>query len=278
MISSKEQLENENIEIDLLIRAIYLKYGYDFTNYIKDHIKRRIIRRQKIDKFDSITKMTEKIIYDLDYFKKIIIDLSINTTEMFRFPEFYLTLRKEVIPYLKTYPSIKIWHAGCSTGEEVYSMAILLKEEELLEKTQIIATDFNNEALKIAKEGIYPLNKVKEWTKNYQLSKGKRFFSDYYSAKYNHIILNKDLMKHITFIEHNLTEVNTFMEANLIVCRNVLIYFNNKLQNQVIQLFLDSLPISGFLGLGSKETIKHKELMKNFDVISSKYKIYKKVY
>ena len=275
-MNEKELLEIENIELKLLIKAIYLRYGYDFKNYTKSHLKRRILRRVKLDNLKNIMELTEKILYDRDMLEQILLDLSINVTEMFRFPKFFKDLREDVIPILKTYPSINIWHAGCSTGEEVISMAILLKEEGLLNRSTIYATDMNKQILNIAKEGIYSIKDIKKWTKNYQEAGGKNSFSDYYVAKYDHAIFDRDLLKNAIFLEHNLVTDKNFIDANLVVCRNVLIYFNKELQNNVLELFEESLIPGGVIGIGSKENLRFTSINKNFESITAATKIYKK--
>ena len=275
-MNEKELLEIENIELQLLIEAIYLRYGYDFKNYTKSHLKRRILRRVKLDNLKTITELTERMLYDREVLKQILLDFSINVTEMFRFPKFFKDLREDVIPLLKTYPSINIWHAGCSTGEEVISMAILLKEEGLLNRVNIYATDINKKVLNIAKEGIYSIEDVKKWTKNYQEAGGKKSFSDYYVAKYDHAIFDQNLLKNVTFLEHNLVIDKTFIDANLVICRNVLIYFNKKLQNQVLELFEESLIPGGMIGIGSKENLRFTSVNEKFESITATTKIYKK--
>lgn len=276
MIDENELLDIENIEVMLLLDAVYLKYGYNFKNYTKNHIKRRIKRRMGLDNLTSISHMTEKLLRDKQFFEQLLADLSINTTEMFRFPTFYSAIRNEIIPVLRTYPSIKIWHAGCSTGEEVFSMGILLQEEGLLERTQIYATDMNPRVLEVAKEGIYSAKNVKLWTENYQHSGGKNSFSDYYIAKYDKVVFDSNLIKHVIFSEHNLVTDGSFVEAHLVICRNVLIYFDNTLQNHALELFHESMVPGGFLGLGSKENLKFDGIQKKFEMISSTDKVFKK--
>lgn len=273
-----EKLENENIEIKLLLEAIFLKYGYDFRNYGKAHIRRRIMHRLSISGITNVFKLLEKVLYDESFFNKFLMDFSINVTEMFRDPSFYKSIRKEVIPILKTYPFLKIWHAGCSSGEEVYSMAILLEEEGLLEKTQIYATDFNQSILQKAKDGIYPIKYLKEYTTNYQNAGGLASFSDYYNANYDSAIFHKSLKKNIVFADHNLVFDGVFGEMNMIVCRNVLIYFDKVLQNKVIKLFKESLIPGGILCLGSKESLKFSEQYYSFEPLYEKEKIYRKIY
>jgi len=268
--------DNINIEIDLFLEAIYQKYGYDFRNYGKAHIKRRLLHRMQLSKIPSISEMQYKILYEEAFFNLILKDFSINVTEMFRDPSFYKNVREEIIPILKTYPFIKIWHAGCSSGEEVYSMAILLMEEGLYDRTQIYATDFNHQILRKAKEGIYSISKIKEFTANYQKSGGTKSFSDYYMAKYESVIFNNELKKNIVFADHNLVTDKAFAEVHLIVCRNVLIYFNKDLQNQVLKLFTSSLLPGGYLCLGSKETIRFSDSNIYYNTIIENEKIFKK--
>ncbi len=269
--------ENIDIEITLFLEAILLKYGYDFKNYSNAHIKRRLLHRLRTAKINNISEMQHKILYDKDFFRLILTDLSINVTEMFRDPLFYKEIREKVIPILKTYPFLKIWHAGCSTGEEVYSMAILLKEEGIYNRTQIYATDFNQLVLKKASDGIYSIDKIKEYTANYQKSGGNRSFSDYYTAKYNSVIVDKSLKENIVFADHNLVSDSIFAEVNLIICRNVLIYFDRVLQNKVIKLFEESLITGGFLGLGIKEDIRFTESSDNFKTFDKTQKIFRKI-
>jgi chemotaxis protein methyltransferase CheR len=268
--------KNLNIEIDLILEAIFQKYGYDFRNYGRAHIKRRLLHRLQLSKIPSISEMQYKLLYDESFFNLILKDFSINVTEMFRDPAFYKNLREEVIPILKTYPFIKIWHAGCSSGEEVYSMAILLMEEGLYDRTQIYATDFNHNILRKAKEGIYPISKIKEFTANYQKSGGSKSFSDYFMAKYESVIFNSDLKKNIVFADHNLVTDKIFAEVHLVVCRNVLIYFNKELQNQVIRLFNSSILPGGYLCLGTKETVRFSDSQQCFDTPIKDEKIFKK--
>lgn len=274
----KEKVESEDIEISLLLEGIYLKYGYDFRSYSSAHMKRRILRRMCISGLGSISDMQYKVLYDKEFFKLILSDFSINVTEMFRDPNFYKAFRENVIPILKTYPFIRIWHAGCSTGEEVYSMAILLKEEGLYERVQIYATDFNTTVLEKAKDGIYAIHNIKEYTYNYQQAGGKASFADYYTAKYDSVMIDTSLKKKITFAEHNLVTDGVFGEMHVIICRNVLIYFNRDLQNNVINLFYDSLSSGCFLCLGTKESISFSNNRNNFETFCEDEKIYRKKY
>jgi chemotaxis protein methyltransferase CheR len=265
-----------NIEIKLLLEAIFLRYGYDFRNYSKAHIKRRILHRLSITRTKTVTDLQFRILRDKDFFSDLLDDLSINVTEMYRDPEFYKSLRSIVIPKLKTYAFFKIWHAGCATGEEVYSLAILLKEEGLLDRCQIYATDFNTKVLDIAREGIYKKNDIEQYERNYKLSGGVFSLSDYYQSMYGSVKFHKELSEKIMFADHNLVTDSVFADVNLILCRNVLIYFEKNLQNQVLKLFYDSLIPSGILCLGSKETIKYTHSEHHFDTLDEKQRIYKK--
>lgn len=266
------------IEINLLLEGIFQRYGYDFRDYGKAHAKRRIMHRLALSGINSVSELLHRLLYDEAFFHLILQDLSINTTEMFRDPEFFLAVREQVIPVLKTYPFIKIWHAGCSTGEEVYSMSILLKEEGLLNRTQIYATDFNPSVLQKAREGIYSATQMKEYTRNYIKSGGKYSFSDYYNARYDSAILKKTLKENVVFADHNLVTDSVFGEMNLVMCRNTLIYFNKKLQDKVVGLFRDSLVPGGFLCLGSKESITFPPHKAVFEPVVGKWKIFRKKY
>ena len=270
--------KNEEIEIKLLITAIKLKYGYDFSHYSKASFNRRIRQGLKQSEFNNISELIPKIIYNKSFFAEFVENLSVNVTEMFRNPQVYRIIRKKIIPYLKHLPFIKIWSAGISTGEEVYSLAILLKEEGIYNKSLIYATDFNDAILKKAKKGIYPIRKIKQNTKNYQESGGKESFADYYHADYNSVIFDRKLKENIVFANHDLVTDNVFGEMDLIFCRNVLIYFDNKLQNHVLQLFEKSLCQNGFLCLGTKETIDYSDISSLFVKIDNKMKIYQKKY
>ena len=276
MMDNKEILEIENIELNLLIEAMYQRYGYDYRHYLKTHVRRRVLYHMETEDIDSITELTGKILYDQEVFNSLLMNLSINVTEMFRFPAFFEDIRKHVIPILKTYPSINIWHAGCSTGEEVVSMAILLEEEGLLERSRIYATDVDKNALDKAGKGIYPISEIKKWTKNYHDAGGKKSFSEYYTAKYDSVLFNRNLYENIVFSEHNLTQDQSFIGANLILCRNVLIYFDKELKDKVLHVLEDSLLPGGVLGVGSKESLKFTDVSSDFKVLSRRSKLYYK--
>ncbi len=266
----------ENIEVDLLVDAILKRYGYDFRNYSSASRKRRIKHFLSKTSYSRITELIPQLLDDKAFFETFLINSSITVTEMFRDPLFHKAIRKKVIPFLKTYPFIKIWHAGCATGEEVYSMAIILKEEDLYDRCQIYATDFIDSALAKAEEGVYPIEPIKEYTNNYQQAGGTGSFSEYYHSKYDSVIINRDLKENITFSNHNLVIDVSFGEMNLIVCRNVLIYFDKILQDHVLKLFDNSLISNGFLGLGTKESIKFSTVSENYQEIAVRERIYQK--
>lgn len=266
----------EKIEIELLLEGILRRWGYDFRQYAKASLKRRLLLRLAGTNLTQISDMVPLVLNDPVFFNDLLADLSITVTDFFRNPNFYRAVRDKVIPLLKTYPFVKIWHAGCSTAEEVYSMAILLHEENFLERAQIYATDFNSRSLDTAQQGIYPLEKFKQYTQNYNLSGGKGSFSDYFTTRYQSGIVRSFLKEKITFANHNLVTDTVFGEMNLILCRNVLIYFDQTLKDRVLSLFNHSLCHRGILCLGSKETIYHTAIENHFETIDSKTKIYRR--
>jgi chemotaxis protein methyltransferase CheR len=270
--------DTSDLEISLLLEAIYRKYGYDFRQYSQAHIRRRIMNRMSFSGFEDISQMQSKVLKDETFASELLQDLSITVTEMFRDPIFYRSLREKVIPILKTYPFIKIWHAGCATGEEAYSMAILLQEEGLYDRTTIYATDFNQIALNRAKDGIFSNKMIKEYTTNYQLSGGKESFSSYYTSNYDNVIMNQSLKKNIVWANHNLVTDSVFAEVHLILCRNVLIYFDKNLQNKVQTLFYNSIINGGVLCLGSKESLRFTDLHEEYIELDAKQRIFKKKY
>jgi len=268
----------EKIEIELLLQGLYAWCGYDFRNYAYNSIKRRIWHRVHAEKLVSISGLQERILHDPGCLKRLIGDFSINVTEMFRDPLFFLSFREEVVPLLRTYPSIRIWHAGCSTGEEVYSMAMLLQEEGIYEKTKIYATDMNADVLKIAKSGVFTLEKMRNYTNNYIRAGGKKAFSDYYTVTSNgNVKFHSCLAKNIIFAQHNLVTDRSFNEFNVILCRNVLIYFDKALQAKVHELFYESLGMFGILGLGDKESIHYTSKENTYEEICRNQKLYRKI-
>ncbi len=271
-----EDITTENIEVELIIEAIHRKYGYDFRGYSRASVKRRLKHRRSLTGLNTLTDVQREILYDPDFFHTLLQDMSINVTEMFRDPPFYKTLREVILPSFTDHELIKIWHAGCSTGEEVYSIAILLQELGMYDKSRIYATDFDTTVLHKAKEGIYPANLLQSYIKNYRKSGGIMSFADYYSANYELVMMDKSLKKNILFSDHNLVSDGVFGDMDLIVCRNVLIYFGRELQDRVFKLFCDSLHPGAYLCLGTKETIRVSRYSDMFENVVEGEKIYKK--
>ncbi len=269
--------ELEEIEVRLLTEGIYRHYGFDFRDYSLPSLRRRIWKRVYAEGLSTVSGLIEKVLHDSSAMERLLLDLSINTTAMFRDPTFYSAFRAKVVPILRTYPFVRIWHAGCSTGEEVYSMAILLQEEGLYEKCRIYATDINEAVLQKAKSGIFPLSTMQENTSNYITGGGTGTFSDYYTARYDYAIFRPSLRENVVFAQHNLVTDASFNHFNVIFCRNVLIYFNNALQERVQQLFLQSMEIFGILGLGKKESIKYTGVAESYEVVDAEEKLYRRV-
>jgi len=267
-VISHEQLMN----LTSFIKNIH---GFDFSNYSPASLKRRVTRimqLQKLSLFDLRTLLTN----DLDYFESFLIEITVNVTEMFRDPAFYKSVAEQIIPYLRSYQRIKVWNAGCSTGEELYSFAILFAEEQLYDRSFFYGTDINSDVLEFAKNGIYDLQKMKQYSENYQKTGALHTLSEYYTARYDAASINRSLKKNVLFSAHNLASDGVFNEFQLISCRNVLIYFNTTLQKKVIELFYNSLANFGFLCLGSKETLRSEEIGR-FKVIDKKNNIYQKI-
>jgi chemotaxis protein methyltransferase CheR len=261
-------------ELKELLESIRFVYGYDFTEYAESSVLRRVQHYMNAEKIQSLRDLGKVLLQNENAFAHFVQEFTVNVTEMFRDPAFYKSLRQNVLGRLATYPFIKIWIAGSSTGEEVYSMAILLKEEGLLERSVIYATDINQKALQSAREGVFPIDLMKEYTANYQKSGAKRSFSEYYVAKYDSALLDKSLKQNIVFSIHNLATDQSFNEFQLILCRNVLIYFNQSLQNKVIGLFYESLCPFGFLALGNKESLLFSDNQKDFEDVDRKERIF----
>ena len=246
--------ELEQIEIALLLEGVYRYYGFDFRDYSLASLRRRIWSVARAEGLATISALQDRVLHDRVALERFLLAISVNVTAMFRDPGFYLAFRSRVVPLLRTYPFIRIWHTGCSTGEEVYSMAILLIEEDLHSRCRIYATDINEAVLRKARDGIFPLNKMQEYTQSYLRSGGKRAFSEYYTAAYGSAIFAAALRENIVFSQHNLAMDRSFNEFHVILCRNVLIYFNERLQARVHDLLYDSLVKFGVLGLGNNES------------------------
>jgi len=274
---SKYDPELEQTEIELLLEGIYRQYGFDFRSYAYASIRRRLWKRIEEEGLSTVSELQNIVLHDPDMMEKLLLDLSINVTAMFRDPTFYRVFRQQVIPHLRTYPFIRVWHAGCATGEEVYSMAILLEEEGLYERSRIYATDINEVVLQKAKSGIFPLDRMQEYTENYIAAGGKRSFSDYYIAKYDGALFSPSLTKNVVFSQHNLVTDRSFSEFNVILCRNVLIYFDKTLQARVLTLFYDSLATFGILALGSKESLRFSQYEACYEKLHPRERLYRKV-
>ncbi|HVE53657.1 MAG TPA: protein-glutamate O-methyltransferase CheR [Ramlibacter sp.] len=266
-----------DIEIRLLVEAIFLRYGHDFRDYAQASLKRRVLQAQQRMGVASISALQEQVLHDAQAFARLLQYLTVPVSEMFRDPPYFLALRRHVVPVLRTYPSLKVWIAGCSTGEEPYSLAILLREEGLLERTILYATDINHESLDKARQGIFPLDAMQAFTQNYQRAGGLRSFSDYYTAAYGGALFDRSLRENITFADHSLATDAVFSETHFVSCRNVLIYFNRGLQDRALGLFHDSLAHRGFLGLGTKETLEFSAYAGRFEPVGRRERIYRKL-
>lgn len=264
-------------ELRQLMDAIYTRYSYDFRDYSGASQKRRVMHALAQFRCPTVAQLQARVMQDPTLFMELLQYLTIPVSEMFRDPGFFLALRRHVIPLLATYPSIKIWVAGCSTGEEVYSLAILLREEGLLDRSLIYATDINPTSLEKARGGIFSLNGVKGFTASYEKAGGRCAFSDYYTAAYDAAVFDKTLRDNVTFADHSLATDNVFSETQLILCRNVLIYFNRTLQNRTLGLFHESLGHRGFLGLGSKESIEFSAFANHFSTVDRHDRIFRKI-
>jgi len=275
VLTPEEELES--IEIELLLEGIYRVYGYDFRDYAFSSLRRRIWHRITVMQLSSVSGLQEKVLHDPAVMKALIGSLSISVTEMFRDPRLFQLFRKEVVPYLRSLPQIRIWHAGCSTGEEVLSMAILLGEEGLLERSRIYATDMNEDSLELACKGLVPLRKMRDYAHNYLAAGGCGEFSSYYSVRGEHAVFRGDLLQNVVFAQHNLVTDESFNEFHVIFCRNVLIYFNKELQNRVHRLIYESLGLKGFLALGNRESINFICHADSYLPLSRSEKLYRKI-
>lgn len=263
-------------ELQDVLEVIRTRYGYDFSNYAFASLKRRVLRFLQNASMTDIAGFCNRLGNDKTFFFWFVRSVTVNVTEMFRDPQFYRTLREVVLPKLASYPVIKIWHAGCSSGEEVFSMAIMLHEQGLLKRSKIYATDINLANLERAMSGIIPAGQMRDYTQNYIQAGGSNDFSSYYTARYDNAIINSELRKGIVFSQHNLVTDAAFNEFHLVCCRNVLIYFNRALQNRVINLFYESLAPLGYLALGIKESLLFTDIRDKFDTVSMPNKIYRR--
>lgn len=267
----------EQLEVQLLLEGIFKQYGFDFRSYAYASVRRRLWKRIEAEGLVTISGLQERVLHEPAMMERLLLDLSINVTAMFRDPGFYKVFREQVVPTLRTYPFIRLWHAGCATGEEVFSMAMLLEEESLYERSRIYATDINEVVLQKAKAGIFPIDRMQEYTENYIAAGGKRAFSDYYVAKYGGALFSPSLTRNVVFSQHNLVTDSSFSEFNAILCRNVLIYFDKSLQARVHELFYNSLAMFGILALGSRESLRFSPYEDCYEQINGPEKIYRKV-
>lgn len=270
-------LDLETLEVQLLLEGVFRYYGFDFRNYALASLKRRIWNTIRSEKLTSISGLQEKVLHDPACLERFLNGISVNVTDMFRDPNFFLSFRNTVVPLLRTYPFIRIWHAGCSTGEEVYSMAILLEEEGLYHRCRIYATDINETVLRKAKAGIFSLRFMQEYTQNYLQAGGKQSFSEYYTAAYDNAIFRSSLKENVIFSQHNLATDSSFNEFNVILCRNVLIYFNQSLQARVHKLLYESLGMFGILGIGYQESLNFTPHEKQYQELKGAYKLYRRI-
>jgi chemotaxis protein methyltransferase CheR len=267
----------DDVEIELLLEGLYRAYGFDFREYSRASLKRRILELMRSEKLGTVSAFQDRVLHDGACLDRLLLGLSVHATAMFRDPSFYSTFRRQVVPLLRTYPTVQIWIAGCSTGEEVYSLAILLQEERLYDKCRIYATDISQAVLRKARDGIFPMAAMREYTNNYHQAGGTHEFSDYYTAHYDNVIFSSTLKSNLVFSEHNLATDGSFNEFQVILCRNVMIYFNKELQARVHNLLYDSLSIFGVFGLGNKESLKFTPRADFYQHLNDRDKLYRKV-
>jgi chemotaxis protein methyltransferase CheR len=267
----------EELEVRLLLEGLFHHCGFEFRDYSFASIRRRILAAAEEERVESISALQARVLHDAAALDRLLVRLTVHVTSMFRDPAFYLAFREKVVPLLKTYPFARIWHAGCSTGEEVYSMAILLQEEGCYDRCRIYATDVSEDVLRQARTAVFPLSSMKEYTDNYQKAGGKRSFSEYYTAKYDGAVFRPSLQNNIAFALHNLATDASFNEFNVVLCRNVMIYFNKTLQDRVHKLIYGSLARLGILALGRKESLRHTPHESSYEEVDASEKIYRKV-
>ena len=275
----QEELDSlQELEIDLLLEAIYRRYGFDFREYARSSLRRRVRAALVTEHVPTVTALLDRTLHDQACLERLLLGLSVNVSAMFRDPRFFLAFRKHAIPLLRTYPFIRIWQAGCSMGEEVYSLAILLQEEGLYDRCRLYATDMNDVVLRKAREGIYPLEPMQKYTANYIASGGTRTFAEYYTAGYDHVIMRPSLRDQVVFSQHNLVSDGVFNEFNVILCRNVMIYFTRPLQERVHDLFSRSLATFGLLGLGSHESLRFLDQEHAYEPLEAGEKLFRRVH
>ena len=270
--------DTEELEIDLLLEALFRQYGFDFRGYARSSLRRRVRGVLAGEQLATVSALQDRMLRDAGCLERLLRGLSVNVSAMFRDPRFFLAFRHHAVPFLRTYPFIRIWQAGCSTGEEVYSLAILLQEEGLYDRCRIYATDMNESVLQQARSGIYSLELMQRYTANYLASGGSADFSSYYTAAYDHVIFRDSLRERVLFSQHNLASDGPFNEFNVILCRNVMIYFTRTLQDRVHQLFVRSLANFGLLGLGSHESIRFAPTEQEYEPVEPGEKLFRRVH
>jgi chemotaxis protein methyltransferase CheR len=265
------------LELDLLLEAVFRLHGYDFRGYARASLRRRVQNIMRSEGVQTISALQERLLHEPGAFDRFLSGLSVNVSAMFRDASFFRAFRTHAIPLLRTYPFIRIWQAGCSLGEEAYSLAILLEEEGLYERSLIYATDINEATLRRAREGIYPADLMQKYTQNYQLSGGQRSFSEYYTARYDYAIVRPALQRNIVFSQHNLVSDGPFNEFNVVLCRNVMIYFGRSLQERTHALFHASLGMFGIFGLGSRESLRFMPQEAMYEPLAGSEKLYRRI-
>jgi chemotaxis protein methyltransferase CheR len=280
LISRQRQVELESVEsleLELLLEAAFRVYGYDFRDYARTSMRRRVANIMRSEGVRTISALQDRVLHDQPTWERFLNGVSVNVSAMFRDPGFFRAFRRDAVPLLRTYPFIRVWHAGCSLGEEVYSLAILLEEEGLYDRSLIYATDINEATLRQAREAIYPADLMQKYTQGYIQSGGQRAFSEYYTARYDYAILRPALQRNIVFSQHNLASDGPFNEFNVILCRNVMIYFNQALQQRTHELFYNSLGMFGLLGLGARESLRFTPYERSYNPLVEGEKLYRKI-
>ena len=265
------------LELELLLEAVYRQYGYDFRDYARTSIRRRIAKLMRDEGVTTISGLQERVLHDAAAWDRVLQGISVNVSAMFRDPDFFLAFRQTAIPVLRTYPFIRIWQAGCSLGEEAYSLAILLEEEGIYDRSLIYATDLHDSTLRQAREAIFPADLMQKYTQNYILSGGQRSFSEYYTARYEFALMRPSLQRNIVFSQHNLVSDGAFNEFNVILCRNVMIYFNRELQERTHTLLHGSLAMFGIFGLGANESLRFLPQESLYEQLDSRQKLYRRI-
>jgi chemotaxis protein methyltransferase CheR len=274
--AAEDDRELEQLELELLLEAIHTRYGYDFRGYARASLRRRLWRRTDLEGLRSLSGLQERILHDPHCMERLLADLSINVTAMFRDPDCHAAMRDAVFPLLRTHPFLRVWIAGCSTGEEVISLAIGLREAGMLERARIYATDIDTDVLSRAHQGAFPLERLRDYTANYHQAGGIEDFSRYYTVKGNLAVFDPELLRDVVFAQHNLAGDRSFNEFHLVVCRNVLIYFGRELQDRVLELFDDSLVRRGVLVLGRKETLGGTVIEDRYEPLVAAERIYRR--